>query len=90
MPWREVLHDGPVPALPPDELRGVRGRFLGDETLLRERDERLAAALGKGEPVMLWFEADLYDVLLLHSSTGRASPRWSRAGWPRLGATRRR
>ena len=64
--WREVLHDGPVPALEPDELRAVRARFLGDEDgLLRERDERLAAALAAGEPLILWFEADLYDVLLL-------------------------
>jgi hypothetical protein len=66
MPWSEVLHDGPVPALPPDELRAVRARFLGDEAgTLERRDERLAAAIGAGDPLTLWFEADLYDVLLL-------------------------
>ena len=66
LPWREVLHDGPVPALEPDELRAVRARFLGDEEgLIRERDERLAAALAAREPIMLWFEADLFDLLLL-------------------------
>jgi len=44
LPWREVLHDGPVPALGPEELRAVRERFLGDEARLRERDERLRDA----------------------------------------------
>ena len=75
LPWREVLHDGPVPALAPDELRAVRARFLGDEDgLLRERDERLAAALATGEPLMLWFEADLYDMLLLIQILERLPP----------------
>ena len=74
LPWREVLHDGPVPALPPDELRAVRERFLGDDARLRERDERLAAAIAEGEPLMLWFEADLYDVLLLVQILERLPP----------------
>jgi hypothetical protein len=26
--WRDVLHEGPVPAVGPDELRRVRARFL--------------------------------------------------------------
>ena len=26
--WRDVLHEGPVPALDPAELRAVRARFL--------------------------------------------------------------
>ena len=66
LPWREVLHEGPVPGgLSVDELRAVRGRFLGDERVLRERDERLDAAVAEGEELMLWFEADLFDVLLL-------------------------
>jgi hypothetical protein len=66
LPWHEVLHDGPVPGgLRVEELRAVRGRFLGDEGPLRERDERFAGAIRGGEPLMLWFEADLYDVLLL-------------------------
>jgi hypothetical protein len=66
LPWSEVLHDGPVPPLRPDELRVVRARFLGDDDgLLESRDARLSAALAAREPLMLWFEADLYDVLLL-------------------------
>lgn len=75
LPWREVLHDGPVPALPPDELRAVRERFLGDGARLAERDERLAVAVAEGEPLMLWFEADLYDVLLLVQILDRLPPK---------------
>ena len=74
LPWREVLHDGPVPALPPDELRGVRERFLGDDARLRDRDERLSTAIAEGEPIVLWFEADLYDVLLLLQILERLPP----------------
>jgi hypothetical protein len=74
LPWRDVLHEGPVPAgLNPAELRAVRAEFLaaqgwGDaaaiEADMAARDERLAAALGH-EPVILWFEHDLYDQLQL-------------------------
>ena len=75
LPWREVLHDGPVPALQPDELRAVRARFLGDDDgLLARRDERLAAAIAAREPLVLWFEADLYDVLLLLQVLERLPP----------------
>ena len=75
LPWREVLHDGPVPALDADELRAVRARFLGDEDgLLERRDERLRAAAAAGEPLMLWFEADLYDLLLLIQILERLPP----------------
>jgi hypothetical protein len=35
------------------------------EAELRARDERLAAAIADGEPVVLWFEHDLYDQLQL-------------------------
>ena len=60
IPWRDALHEGPVPDVPDDELRELRARFLGaPPELLRERDEALAAA----EEVTLWFEADLYDQL---------------------------
>jgi hypothetical protein len=74
LPWRDALHDGPVPACGADELRAVRAAFLAgrgrageDETLevLRARDERLAQALAGSEHVVLWFEHDLYDQLQL-------------------------
>jgi hypothetical protein len=74
MPWRDVLHEGPVPGgLDAAGLRAVRAEFLagngwGDaaalEALMAARDERLAAALGH-EPVILWFEHDLFDQLQL-------------------------
>jgi hypothetical protein len=72
--WADALHDGPVPLLEGDELRAVRARYLGARfevpeqkvlARLRARDERLARALAGGEPVVLWFEHDLYDQLQL-------------------------
>lgn len=68
--WRDVLHEGPVPAVGPDELRPIRAGFLArgeaDDraaTLrwLAERDRALEANR-EGEYV-LWFDADLYDQL---------------------------
>lgn len=72
VPWRDVLHEGPVPALPAAELRALRAEFLsgmgwGDRDAiladLGARDERLDRALDRREDVMLVFENDLYDVL---------------------------
>jgi hypothetical protein len=75
--WRDVLHEGPVPALGPAELRTVRAQFLATmgqtgtaslatvEADLFARDERLGAAVEAGERVVLWFEHDLYDQLQL-------------------------
>jgi hypothetical protein len=75
LPWRDVLHEGPVPAgLDEGGLRAVRARFLArdghllPQQILREleaRDARLGAAVDAGDAVTLWFEADLYDVLQL-------------------------
>ena len=74
LPWRDVLHEGPVPAYSPDELRRVRAEYLSTlggggpadvEAQLRERDERLDDAITILEPVVLWFEHDLYDQLQL-------------------------
>lgn len=73
LPWRDVLHEGPVPAdLPPSTLSAVRAAFIGGqawaplEDVLEDfavRDELLRAKAG-GE-VCLWFEHDLYDQLQL-------------------------
>ena len=74
LPWRDVLHEGPVPDLPHDELRRVRADYLATlgpvetaevEAELLVRDERLAGAVDSCEPVVLWFEHDLYDQLQL-------------------------
>jgi DNA-binding transcriptional MerR regulator len=72
--WQDVLHEGPVPAVPPPELRRVRARFLsecgwGSERSLLEalerRDRLLQQALAAGRHVALWFEHDLFDQLQL-------------------------
>ena len=68
--WRDSLHEGPVPAVDPEELRRVRAAFLAGAgvddraegaDMFAERD-RVLAANRDGEYV-LWFEADLYDQL---------------------------
>ncbi|GAA4991650.1 hypothetical protein [Actinopolymorpha pittospori] len=71
LPWRDVLHDGPVPGgLTDAELRSVRAEFIagsgwGSLTAVRDsfdaRDEMLAAH--SDARLVLWFEADLYDQL---------------------------
>jgi hypothetical protein len=69
--WRDVLHEGPVPAVSDAELRAVRVRFLAEADReagigpvtrdFAERDAALAA--GRDGAYALWFEADLYDQL---------------------------
>jgi hypothetical protein len=68
--WRDVLHEGPVPAVGPEELRRIRAAFLlrGDAddraegtSMFLDRDRTLAA--NRDGRYVLWFEADLYDQL---------------------------
>jgi hypothetical protein len=77
LPWRDVLHEGPVPAgVDGAELRRLRARFLAGpdgpservddiERELTARDAALDAALDSGRAMTLWFEHDLYDQLQL-------------------------
>ncbi len=75
LPWRDVLHEGPVPAGEDDEtLRHTRAAFLGangwgDSDAVRidfaARDAALAEAVDLATRVTLWFEDDLYDQLQL-------------------------
>jgi hypothetical protein len=72
VPWRDVLHEGPVPAgLPPDELSVVRARFISArgwavyDDVLREFRERDLLLAREWEEIVLWFEHDLYDQLQL-------------------------
>lgn len=68
--WRDVLHEGPVPAVGPEELRRIRANFLlqadcddrAEGTGMFAERDRVLAANRDGEYV-LWFEADLYDQL---------------------------
>jgi hypothetical protein len=72
LPWRDVLHEGPVPDVPDPELRRIRAALLidddpaGRQACLRwlERRDHTLAANRDGE-YLLWFEADLYDQLQL-------------------------
>ncbi len=74
LPWRDILHDGPVPAdLSLTELSQVRAQFIidcgwGKPDAIRqsflERDTQLAA-YQQYDKVILWFEHDLYDQLQL-------------------------
>lgn len=72
MYWRDILHEGPVPEVPPAELRQIRVDYLtgyngveraGAMRQFTERDQALEA--GRDGQYVLWFEADLYDQLQL-------------------------
>jgi hypothetical protein len=74
VPWRDVLHEGPVPAgATLEELSHVRGEYLASRGFgnpikllhdLAARDATLRRAPEFSE-VVLWFEHDLYDQLQL-------------------------
>lgn len=89
--WREILHDGPVPAGPgADELARVRARHIAarswahatgaepsEETALAMFRERDArlATHPADAEVALWFEDDLFDALLLAQVEDRLAGR---------------
>jgi hypothetical protein len=73
--WADVLHEGPVPGnVDDDELRRIRLNFLramdewvGEEegeAMYQGWDERFASFADYDE-VVLWFEHDLFDQLIL-------------------------
>ena len=74
IPWRDILHEGPVPAvLSLRELSRVRADFLASSELgdrdeiirqFEDRDNCLRRFTDYDE-VVLWFEWDLYDQLQL-------------------------
>ena len=71
--WNDVLHEGPVPPLPLDELSQLRAGFVAQAWAEPEEDvrrsfDRRDTALKKfrdHDEVVLWFEHDLYDQLQL-------------------------
>ena len=74
LPWQDVLHEGPVPALPRQKLLQTRAHFLAGcgwgrrqalFSSLQRRDRQLLEALRDNVQVVLWFEHDLYDQLQL-------------------------
>jgi Domain of unknown function (DUF1835) len=74
LPWRDILHEGPVPpSLPLEDLSAVRADFLAQRGWLpkeelhaafRSRDAMIRRH-SEFESVVLWFEHDLYDQLQL-------------------------
>jgi hypothetical protein len=72
LPWRDALHEGPVPPLTSlEQLSALRGAYLAERgygspiKLLHDfehRDATIARAAAY-EEVTLWFEHDLYDQL---------------------------
>jgi hypothetical protein len=74
LPWRDVLHEGPVRAgLSLEALSRERAAFIagagwGDfSTVLKSFQERdaLLRRAGEHDEIVLWFEHDLYDQLQL-------------------------
>ena len=70
--WADPLYEGPVPAVPDDELVEIRSRFLSGEyegTVDPVNDLRLwraaIAAHHTYDELVLWFEHDLFDQLNL-------------------------
>ena len=74
--WRDVLHEGPVPAgLSLEELSEIRAGFIEaqgpdwcESGTVRAQFAARDAALARGlehDEVVLWFEHDLYDQLQL-------------------------
>lgn len=87
LPWRDVLHEGPVPqGATLEETSAVRSQYLG--TAGYGNPIRLAHDFGKRdaviakcddyEEVVLWFEHDLFDQLqllqIMHYLGGRSLP----------------
>jgi hypothetical protein len=74
LPWRDVLHEGPVRAgLALEELSRERAAFIAQagwgqpEKILEDFRSRDAAfrRAGQHDEIVLWFEHDLYDQLQL-------------------------
>ena len=74
LPWRDVLHEGPVRAgLSLEALSAERARFIADagwgafpevRKHFQDRDATFRSA-GQHDEIVLWFEHDLYDQLQL-------------------------
>ncbi|MFZ1115404.1 MAG: DUF1835 domain-containing protein, partial [Propionibacteriaceae bacterium] len=67
LPWQDVLHEGPVPALPRQKLLRTRARFLANcgwgrqqalLSSLERRDRQLLEALRDNVQVVLWFSTE--------------------------------
>jgi hypothetical protein len=70
----DVLHEGPCPAVDGDAWHDARARFLSDggyasyqdiKQGLAATDRTIAEACARDQPIVLWFEHDLFDQLAL-------------------------
>ncbi|MDR2985750.1 MAG: DUF1835 domain-containing protein [Nocardiopsaceae bacterium] len=68
--WRDILHEGPVPDVAPDELRRIRVDYLSshegaerDKVMQQFAERDRALEQNRDGDYVLWFEADLYDQL---------------------------
>jgi hypothetical protein len=74
-PWRDVLYDGPAPARRPvEEFRRIRSAFIGasgafgtaaEIERVYAQEDAAVAGWSDHDEMVLWFEHDLYDQLLL-------------------------
>jgi hypothetical protein len=73
LPWRDALHDGPVPSVPADELARIRTTFLAEAfgalagnlaASFAHRDATLVSHRDFAR-IEVWLEHDLYDQLQL-------------------------
>jgi hypothetical protein len=90
LPWRDVLHDGPVPSVPAEDLAEIRTTFLADAFGPRHDDvagsfarrDAMLAAHRDFARIEIWLEHDLYDQLqllqILHrlAAVGRTDRVW--------------
>ena len=82
VPWRDALHEGPVPAgLSTEELDRLRAGFIAEagwasspraREMFEERESALRQSTAADE-IVLWFENDLYDQLQLLQVIARFS-----------------
>lgn len=89
LPWKDMLHDGPVPAAPDlAEVSDARAEFLAESlglpfdevrTDFAHRDAQIEVQIAYTE-VELWFEHDLYDQLQLIQVTNYFSAQPERMG----------
>lgn len=71
LPWRDVMHEGPVRDLDPAAFRQERAEHLADgevntiESVVNDLEQRdqLIVDHAKFDRIELWFEHDLYDQL---------------------------
>ena len=76
LPWRDILHEGPIPDADDDLFGLIRSKYLAEndqddaEEILSDFKDRLTLLRdhNRFERIELWFEHDLYDQLQILQS----------------------